>query len=115
MLVADHLDDFAEGLYTLPEPGELVLGDAIMFGVARLDVGFLELLEPRPVSLGLARPDLDQARIDPLRLRPQETEVVDVRGVEGADQKNAVIIAFRRLVEFKRSVLQQPLLNCILC
>src|SRR3546814_8592713 len=81
---ADRLDDARQHRYALAEPVQLFLRDAIMFRVARLHIGFLQLLEHCAVTLMLARPCVKQARLDILGLCAQESEVVDVRRIEAA-------------------------------
>lgn len=76
----------AQFLDPLAEPFEFFLGDAVVLGVARLDVSFLELLEARAVAAGVARPDIGEARIDAFGLGAQKAEIVHVGGVESADQ-----------------------------
>ncbi len=46
----------------------------------------------------VTRPDVSEAPIDPLSLRPQESYVVVVRGIECADEKHTVVEAFRSLM-----------------
>src|SRR3546814_11507429 len=60
---ADRLDDARQYRYALAEPVQLFLRDAIMFRVARLHIGFLQLLEHCAVTLMLARPCVKQAQI----------------------------------------------------
>lgn len=72
------MDDAAQLLDLAAKPFEFFLGDAVMLRVAGLDVSFLEFLEARTVAAGLARPDPGEPRIDPLGLRAQEAEIVDV-------------------------------------
>src|SRR3546814_20278695 len=72
-----------------------------MFRVARLHIGFLQLLEHCAVTLMLARPCVKQARIDILGLCAQESEVVDVRRIEAADEQRTMIVAFSRLMRQK--------------
>ena len=61
--------DATKLLNLLAKPFELFLGDAVVFRVARFDVSFPELLEPRAIPLQLARPHVGQAGIDALGLR----------------------------------------------
>ena len=81
----------AQLLDLLAKPFELFLGDPVVLGIARLDVGFLELLEARAVAARVARPDVGEPCIDPLGLRSQEAEIVHVWGVEGADEEGCMI------------------------
>src|SRR3546814_3477123 len=61
---ADRLDDARQHRYALAEPVQLFLRDAIMFRVARLHIGFLQLLEHCAVTLMLARPDRKSTRLN---------------------------------------------------
>ena len=80
------MHDAAQLLDLRTEPLELFLGHAVMLRVARLDVGILKFFEPRTIPLELARPDISEARINPLSLGPQEGNVVVMRRVERADE-----------------------------
>src|SRR3546814_19224015 len=82
-----------------------------MFRVARLHIGFLQLLEHCAVTLMLARPCVKQARIDILGLCAQESEVVDVRRIEAADEQRTMIVAFSRLMRQKRRILEATVLH----
>src|SRR3546814_5700010 len=68
---------------------------------------------PRPILAALARPSVNEAHIDPLGLGAQEGKVMDVRGVEGADEQHAMVERFRCLMAFKGGVFQQSLFNGI--
>ena len=63
----------------LTKPLELFLGDAVVFRVARFDVGFPELLEPCAIFTIVARPDVGQAWINTLGLRAQPTASNDFK------------------------------------
>ncbi|MNW13841.1 hypothetical protein D3C71_2118910 [compost metagenome] len=69
-----------------------------MLGIAGLHIGFLELFEPRPVDMPFAWPDVSQPPVDPFGLGAQEGEIMHVGRVEGADQQDAMIEAFGRLM-----------------
>jgi prophage regulatory protein len=97
-LGTDRMDGAAEFLDLGAQPFELLGADAIMFGVARLHIGILELLEHRPLLAALTRPDIEQSIVQPLGLGAQKAQIVIMRSIEGADQKDAVIEAFRGLV-----------------
>lgn len=84
-----------------PKPAQFFFSDAIMFGVARFHISFFELFEARPVRLQLARPDINQPHVDTLGLGPQETKIVNVRGVERADEKNTMIQTLGSLMHKK--------------
>ena len=85
----------------LPKPFELFVRDAVVLRVARLHIGVLELLEPRAILLKLARPDIGQTRIDPLGLSAQERNIVVVRCVERADEKDAMVEPLGCLMQLK--------------
>ncbi|MBW4332386.1 hypothetical protein KY084_16175 [Stakelama sp. CBK3Z-3] len=100
-----HLvNDATELLNLLTEPFELAPGDAVMLRVARLDAGFLELIEQRPVAANIARPDIGEAAIDALGLRTREAEIMHMGRIESADQQHAVIQAFAGLVQLEGGV-----------
>ena len=86
-LHADRLNNASKLLDPLTEPGELFGGNAIMFGVAGLHVGVLELLEHRALFARFDRPDVGQPTVEPLGLRAQEAQIVDVRRVEGQTRR----------------------------
>ena len=101
-LGTDHVHRPAEFLDASREPEQVLLTDPIMLRVARLHIGFLQLLETRLVCFEVARPRIDQAHIDPLGLGTQEPEVVHVGRVEGTNQQHAVIEEFRALMQVER-------------
>src|SRR5690348_6216346 len=54
------------------KPTKLLVSDAIVLGVTRLDVGVLELLEHCALAPAIRRPDIGQAAVDALGLGAQE-------------------------------------------
>ena len=80
-LRAHRLDDAAKLLDLFAEPGQLFFAHGVVLGVARLDVGFLELLEHAALPAVLARPGVDQPGIETLGLGAQERQIVDVRSL----------------------------------
>ena len=56
---ADCVNHAAELLYLLTQPHKFFLADAVMLRVARLNVGFFELLEPRSIWPKLAWPSVN--------------------------------------------------------
>ena len=58
----------AQLLDLFAEPAEFLFADLIMLGIAGLHIGFLQLLEPRPIDMALARPDIGQPPVDPFGL-----------------------------------------------
>ena len=85
-LTAHDLDDNCERGDAFAQPIEFLFGDAIMFGVSSLDVGFLQFFEARPIRLGFSWPGVNQPGVDTFGLRPQEGQIMDVRCVESADK-----------------------------
>lgn len=73
------------------KPDEVRFGDAKMLRVAGLHISLFQFLEPRSICFQLARPSIDQAHVEPLCLRPQEAEIVNMGRVEAADQQDAMI------------------------
>ena len=65
---AHGLDDAAKLLDLFTKPGQLLFAHDVVLGVARLDVGLLELLEHAALPAVLARPGVDQPRIETLGL-----------------------------------------------
>src|SRR5690606_35706982 len=95
---ADYVNHAAEFLNLLTQPRKFFLADAVMLRVARFDIGFFELLEPRTISTKFARPAVNQAHIKTLRLRSQKAEIVNVWCVECANQKNGMVHSFGGLM-----------------
>jgi hypothetical protein len=52
-----------------------------VLGIARLDVGFLQLLKHGPLLAVVAGPDVDETDVQPLGLSAQERQIVDVWGL----------------------------------
>lgn len=102
VLLADDLHSAAEFLDAFPQPGQLLVTDPVVLGIARLHIGFLKLFEASTIGACVARPSVDEARINSLGLRPEEAEIVNVRCVESADQQHAVVQKFRSLMEVER-------------
>jgi hypothetical protein len=50
-----------------------------VLGIARLDVGFLQLLEHGSLLAVVAGPDMDNADVQPLGLGAQERQIVNMR------------------------------------
>src|SRR3546814_20063611 len=69
---AKLMDQLPEHFDPRGEPLELLHRDTIVLRIARLHIGVLQLLEPRPVSTRLARPSIDKATINPLGLLAEE-------------------------------------------
>lgn len=68
----------AQFLDPFTQPGQFVFIDPVVLAIARLGVGFLELFEERPVGLPLARPGIDQPKVEAFGLGAQEAQIVDV-------------------------------------
>src|SRR3546814_1529811 len=62
---ANLMDQLPEHFDPRGEPLELLHRDTIVLRIARLHIGVLQLLEPRPVSTRLARPSIDKATNNP--------------------------------------------------
>src|SRR3546814_774775 len=100
-LRADRVDRAAELFYAVAEPHQFLFGDPVMLRIAGLHIGLFQLLEPCTIFPAFARPGIDQPHVDAFSLRAQEPEIVDMRRVESANQQDAVVKAFRRLVHQK--------------
>ena len=99
------MNDAAQFLDLLAEPLQLFLGDTVMLRIAYFHIGLFELFEARAVALRFARPDIGQARVDALSLGAQETEVVHVRRVEGADEQDGMVETLASLVQVESGLL----------
>jgi hypothetical protein len=73
------MHDATQFLDPLAEPSEFLFADPVVLGIARLDIGFLELLEHRALLSIVAGPDIGQAPVEPFGLGAQEAEIVNVR------------------------------------
>ena len=74
-----RFDDARQFFDALAKPCEFVGVDPIVLRVSGLHIGVFQLLEARPVGAPLSRPCVDQARVDPFGLRPQERQIMNVR------------------------------------
>ena len=102
---ADHLDDLPQDLDALGEPFELVVGDAVVRGVAGIDIGLAEQFEAAPLEAGSARPGGDEALVELLALRAQEAELVRLGAVQRRHQQEAMVEALSGLMERKCRIL----------
>ena len=71
-LRADGMDDTSKLLDPLAEPRQFVPVDPVMLGVARLDVGVLELFEPCAILPVRAWPYVEKPAVEPFGLGAQE-------------------------------------------
>ena len=69
----------------LPQPSKFLFADSIVFRISRLHVRILELFEHCPLFSRVRWPNRSQRGMDPFCLRAQESEIVHVRRVKGAD------------------------------
>src|SRR3546814_14357379 len=95
------MDQLPEHFEPRGEPLELLHRDTIVLRIARLHIGVLQLLEPRPVSTRLARPSIDKATINTLGLLAEENQIMDMRRVESLDQKYAMVKHLSGLMQVK--------------
>lgn len=102
-LTAHDMNYPAQFLDFASEPSQFFLTDGIMFGIARLYVGVLQLFEHRSLGPCAARPYVKQAEIEPLGLGSQEAQVVDVWCIKSAHEKRCMVHSFGGLVKIKDS------------
>lgn len=77
------MDGAPEFLDARAEPVELFFADPVMLAVARLGVGFLELLEHGALAAGGFGPDAVEAAIESFGERAEEGDIMVVGGVIG--------------------------------
>ena len=92
------VDRATQFLNAAAEPLQFILGDAVVLRIAGLHIGLFQFLKAPPILASFTRPSVDQPHIKPLSLGAKESEVVDVRSVERANQQNAVVKPLRRLM-----------------
>src|SRR3546814_11508514 len=79
---ANLMDQLPEHFDPRGEPLELLHRDTIVLRIARLHIGVLQLLEPRPVSTRLARPSSDKATTNTTGLLREANQIMEMRLVE---------------------------------
>lgn len=84
-------DERPQGADAVDQPGQFLVGDLVVRGVASVDVGAAEQFEAALFEAAAARPGLDQPRVRLFALRPQEAELVGLGTVERPDQQEAVV------------------------
>src|SRR5262245_33356236 len=89
-LLAHGLHQRQQGLYTLEEPGQLLAGDAVVFRVARLDIGVLELFEASLGETAIARPDGEEPSVEIDAALVEMAEIVGRRRVEREGEQRAL-------------------------
>lgn len=83
VLAADRVDEIVEDGRSGSQPGQSLLGDFVMVGVAGLNIGFVQRVEPRLKPMVIPGPGLGKSNILPLRQPSQKLQIVARRAVIG--------------------------------
>ncbi|QTK81000.1 Hypothetical protein AT6N2_L0015 [Agrobacterium tumefaciens] len=99
VLTADRVDEIVEDGRSGGQPGQSLLGDFVMIGVASLHIGFVQRIEPRLKPMIIPRPGLGKADILPFSQPTQKLQIMARRTVVGESQKQRGIGLFYGLMQ----------------